>query len=372
MYNYTVFGDVNEIIRDIVSAYPANEATELKKTIYNDINFNNMLEANESSINANTGVGKLLEVMLNTVDADLSTNFSYIGKSRGDITKLKDFHAVNASINYINKINTDYGYATDKMNVTKNFALSNLNRMNDVYDILKSHKADFDYGYKTDNNVIKNTYCSLVCILIDLTCLNMIEVTEFMESIGANNIPANTTRPYVVHHSISRNGRFLNNVDKMIKIFHDGSWNKMFKVLRTNNGKRATEDAVAIGVTIALIAAIPMIAVMVIYLIRFFISFYFESAVNIRQKTSALASYISEVSKSEDDPKALYRQTKAVKTLSNISNFISTKILKEEISGTERVAAADREIKEKAYVSNAGYNQLTNGNGLSSSEIIFE
>ena len=141
MYNYRVFGDVNEIIHDIISASPANEASSLKKTIYNDLNFNNMLEANEASINENTGVGKLLEVMLNTVDANMDTKFDYVGKSRGDVTKIKDFYAVNASINYINKIVTDYGAAngmtpTPKLSVSP-LAPTNLNRMNDVYDILK-------------------------------------------------------------------------------------------------------------------------------------------------------------------------------------------------------------------------------------------
>lgn len=372
MYNYTVFGDVNNIIQDIVSAFPANEATELRKLIYNDINFNNMMEANEASINENTGVGKLLEVMLNTVDADYSTNFDYIGKSKGDLTKLKDFHVINASINYINKINTDYGYATDKMNINKNLKITNLSRMNDVFDILKGHRSDFEYGYKIDNNIIKNTYCSLVCILIDLTCLNMIDVTEFMEHTSAHDLPDANRRPYVISHSIGRNGRFLHNVDKMIKVFHDGSWNKLFKVVRNNHGKRATEDTVAIGIVIALIAAIPMVAVMIIYLIRFFISFYFETAVNIKQKTSALASYINEVSKDEENPKALYRQTKATKILSNISNFISTKILKEDRIGMDRVVVADREIKEQAYMPNTSYNQLTGGSGISSGEIVFE
>ena len=376
MYNYRVFGDVNEIIHDIISASPANEASSLKKTIYNDLNFNNMLEANEASINENTGVGKLLEVMLNTVDANMDTKFDYVGKSRGDVTKIKDFYAVNASINYINKIVTDYGAAngmtpTPKLSVSP-LAPTNLNRMNDVYDILKSHKQDFMYGYKIDNNIIKNTYACLVYILIDMTCLNMVYITEFMEDMTKHDLPNTNRLPFVIHHSVTRNGRYLHNVDKMIKLFHDGSWNKAFSVIRQYNGKKATEDAVAVGFLIAMIGAIPMVAVMLIYLIRFFICFYFETAVNIRNKCGALAKYIDEVSKTEEDHVALYRQTKAVKILSNISNFITTSILKEDARGIAAVAQADREIKEQAYVSDANFNKLTSSNGISANDIVFE
>ena len=375
MYNYTVFGDVNEIVNDIISAFPAKEATELKKCIYNDINFDNMLKANEASIDENTGVGKLLEVMLNTVDANMDTNFAYINKSKGDVTKIKNFYTINASINFINKIDTDYHYANSIMSktISLNVKVNNLSRMNDVYDILTSHKQDFMYGYKIDNNIIKNTYACLVCILVDLVCLNIIDVTEFMQETTKHDIPNADRLPYKINHSVGRNGRYLRMVDKLIKIFHDGSWNKLFKVLRTNNGKAVTETTVPIGVIIALIGAIPMVTVMIIYLIRFFISFYFETAVNIKQKAGALSQYITEVSKTEDDPNALYKQTKVVKILNNITTFISTRILKEDSIGMQNVQVSDTEIKTKAYVSDKTMdNFASSSNTITSSEIIFE
>lgn len=373
MYNYAVFGDVNELINDIVSAFPANEAMAFKKEIYNDINFNNMLKANEASIDENTGVGKLLEIMMKTVDANMDTNFAYISRSKGDVTKLKDFHTINASISYINKLATDYNYATDKHNVSTRFKANNISRMNDIYDILKSHRNDFIYGYRIDSNVIKNTYCTLVCILIDLTCLNMVDITDFMENITEHDLgDRQSTLPWKTTHSIARNGRYLNNVDKYIKIFHDGSWNKLYNIVRNKHGRVVTEDTAAIGIIIALIGAIPIVAVMIIYLIRFFISFYFETAVNIKQKASSLGSYIEEVSKSEEDPRALYRQNKAVRILRNITNFINSKILKEDAIGMNSVEVADRNLREEAYVSNNSFNQLANGNIAPNSEIQFE
>lgn len=372
MYNYNAFGDVNEIINDIVSAFPVKEAVEFRKKIYNDLNFDNMLEANEASIDENTGVGKLLEIMLKTVDANMDSNFAYINRSKGDVTKIKDFYTINASINYINKIHTDYGYTPSGRGNVSAMKINNLSRMNDVYDILKSHRNDFVYGYRIDSNIIKNTYCVLVFILIDLTCLNMIDITEFMENITRYDVPNNDRLPFKINHSVARNGNYLHNVDKMIKVFHDGSWNKLYNILKNKHGKAVTEDAVTIGLVIALIGAIPMVAVMIIYLIRFFIMFYFETAVNIRQKTSSLGSYIEEVSKNEDDPAALYKQNKAIKILGNITNFINAKILKEDSIGYQSVDNANKELRENAYMSSKSFNDLTNGNIAPNSEITFE
>jgi hypothetical protein len=367
MYNYAIFGEVNDVISDIISAFPADEAAEVRKELYNDLNFDNMLKANESSIDENTGVGKLLEIMLRNIDTDVHMKYPVIDRSKGDITKMQDFHAINASINYVNKIDADYHYANDNMNLS-NLKINNVTRMNDLYDILKSHKQDFMYGYRTKNNIVMNTYCALVCVLIDVTCMNMIEVTNFMEK-HANGESRDI--PFNIKYSPGRNGRYLRTIDRIIKIFHDGSWNKFFKIIRSRNGKVILEDTVSIGLAIALIGAIPLIAVTIVYLIRFLIAFYFESAVNIQQKTKALAEYITEVSKYEDDPKALYKQTKAVKILSNISTFISTKILKEDSIGMDTVQKADAELRTSAYISERNFDNLANSS-INTSEISFE
>lgn len=366
MYNYTALGDINTVINDIVSAFPADEATAVRKELYNDLNFDNMLAANEASVDASTGMGKLLEIMMHTVDGDMHTKFEYIDRSKGDITKVKDFYIINASINYINKIDADYHYSADVHNMSR-YTVTNLSRMNDLYDILKTHKNDFVYGYRIDNNVIKNTYCALVCVLVDFICMNMIDVTRFMEKIAESE---NKELPYKIKYNACRNGTYLRNTDKMIKIFHDGSWNKLFSVIRSKNGKYAVEDAAAVGLVIALIAAIPIVAVTFVYIIRFFIAFYFESAVNIKRKCGALKEYIEEVSKNEDDPKALYKQTKAIKVLGNIVNFIETIILKEDRSGMDKVEVADRELRTSAYISDRDFNEISKS-GIDTAEITF-
>ena len=367
MYNYAKLGDVNDVISDIVSSFPATEASAVRKELYNDVNFDNMIQANETSIDEHTGSGKLLEIMMHTVDGDMHTKFEYVDKSKGDVTKIKDFYTVNATIDYINKIDTTYHYANSKFDLS-HIKINNLTRMNDLYDILKSHKQDFVYGYQTDNNILKNTYCVLICALVDLACMNLIDISNFMESIAEGD---SRNLPFKVKYSMGRNGRYLRNIDKTIKMFHDGSWNKFLKIVKSNNGKTATEDAATVGIIIALIAAIPLAAITIVYLIRFFIAFYFESAVRIKEKTKALAEYIEEVSKMEEDPKALYKQTKAVKKLREISSFISTKILKEDRVAMDTVQKADMELRTSAYISNKEFNNLANG-GVNTAEISFE
>jgi hypothetical protein len=375
MYNYAALGtDVNEIIGDIASAFPAKEGIEVRKELYNDLNFNNMIRADEASIDERTGTGKLLEILLHTTEGNEYKQFDYINKSKGDVTKLKDFYTINASINYINRINTDYQYASNNANVfniSSQVKINNLSRMNEVFEILKTHKQDFMYGYKSGSNTIKNTYCALVFILVDLVCMNMIDVTNFMEHSVQSELRDESKVPFRVQWSMSRNGRYMRSVDRLIKVFHDGSWNKLVMVIRNQNKKYVMEEAASIGLLIAIIGAIPLIAVTILYLIRFFIAFYFETAVDLKQKCGALADYISEVAKSEDNPAALYKQTKAVRILRNTANFLSTKILKEDAVGMAKVVEADRELKTTAYISDREYNNLTNS-GINTAEITFE
>lgn len=372
MYNYSAMGaDVIEIVNDIASAFPANEAIKVRKELINDLNFNNLIRAEESSIDENTGVGKLLEIMMHTVNGNEYERFGYVNKSKGDVTKIRDFYTINASINYINKINNDYHYATDSFNVS-HIKINNLTRMNEVFEILKSHKQDFMYGYKADVNLIKNTYCCLVFILVDLVCMNMIDVTNFMEKSIESEKRDTSVLPFRIQYSMARNGRYIHNIDKIIKIFHDGSWNKTIVILRNQNKKYVMEEATTVGLIVALIGAIPLVAVALVYLIRFFIAFYFETAVSIKQKCEALADYIAEVSKTEEDPRALYKQTKALKKLRNTANFLSTKILKEDQVGMTQVAEADRELKTSAYISEREYGNLTGASGINTAEISFE
>lgn len=370
MYNYLALGDAIDVVNDIASAFPANEATAVRKELYNDLNFNNMLKANEDTIDASTGMGKLLEIMMHTVDSDMHSKFEYIDRSKGDITKIKDFYIINASINYINKIDTDYHFSSDAHNMSGNnkMRVNNLSRMNDLFDILKRHKNDFVYGYRINNNVIKNTYCALVCVLIDFVCMNMVDVTRHMEQLANAE---DRKLPYRIQYNACRNGTYIRNTDKIIKTFHDGSWNKVYAIIRTKDGKYAMEDAATIGVVIALLAAIPVAAVTFVYLIRFFIAFYFETAVKIKMKCSSLKEYIEEVAKNEENPVALYKQTRAVKTLGGIINFIETIILKEDKTGMETVKEADKELRTSAYISDSDYAQIAKS-GIDTSEIVFE
>lgn len=346
MYNYNKLGEVNAIINEIASTHPASEMAQVRKDLYNDMNFNNLIEANEASIDENTGKGKLAAKLWEDCMKDYSSKFGIIPKSCGDITKFADYDTLKISIDYVNKVDSDYQLSTVKKPVTNHeLTQTNIQRMNKLHDILISYKADFVYGFRANMGVIKNAYCCLVCALIDVTCINIASLTDYLGKTPGEDISA-------VNIKLSGNSmKFLKSVDKICALFDDGTWRKLITSIRRNGSKSFTGTSASVAAIIVMIAGAPIAIIALIYFIRVLIAFYYNSAANIRDKCKSLAEYIDEASRNEEDPSALYKQNKVRNKLESLSGFITSRLLKEADTGIDMVNAANKEIDVTTYVS---------------------
>lgn len=344
MLNYNKLGDANFVISAIVASQPATEMTAAKKALYDDMNFDNMLEASEGSISPTTGKGKLVVKLWDDCMKDYTKGFGVIPKSMGDVTKFDQYDTLKLCIDFVNKMDSDYQLST-KLAPATNYGMTqtNIQRMNKLHNILITYHADFIYGFRSANNFIKNAYCVLVASLIDITCINLAAVTNYVDMMPGEHINAVTVR-YGREQT-----KFAHTIDKLCMLFDDGSWSKLMREIRKMGTKSFLGESTGV---IVILAGIPIVVTAILYMIRALIAFYYSSAVTVNEKCKAMAEYIDEASKNNtDNPSAMYKQNKAKHKLESISGFIQSKIIKETEAGEARMKEADQQLVATTYVS---------------------
>ena len=114
--------------------------------------------------------------IVNSLYQDVATsakmvNFGKIPNSHGDIMSLEHWDITAKGISYLN----DLIPGTDR-----------LKTLNDMQDFLISARADFEYGYKYDIEIIKTLYCVMVMCMYDLfdSC-----IVQYSNTVNGNNFP---------------------------------------------------------------------------------------------------------------------------------------------------------------------------------------
>lgn len=347
--SYTKLAPLNDVISELIASKPATEVSAFRKSLYNDLNIDNMLGALESTINEKTGKCKLATKLTEDCMQD-HKEFAEIMKCGGDITKLKQYDIIAAAIEFINERDETYKMSAsigNDVGTYKNFGQNNIRRMNKLNDILTTFKTDFVFGFKTNNKLIINTFCSLVCVLVDSVSINMATLTKFMnEEVSGEGDPG-----YI---KMKVNGAHLNvfrYADRLCDMFDDGTWARLVKEFKNNIGKNFTGiTAATIGGAIIIAAAVPIAMVALLYMIRALITFYFESAVSLNEKCKAMKEYLEVASSTEPNEKAKHKQEKMIRKLESISGFLTSKILKEDDKGKIRIQEQNRAIDIDTYI----------------------
>ena len=347
--SYAKLEPINDVISELISSKPAEEVAAFRKSLYNDLNIDNMFGALESTINEKTGKCKLATKL--TEDCMRNhEEFGEIKKCGGDITKLKQYDVIASGIEFINERDEMY-----KMSATlssgiksyKNIGQNNIQRMNKVNEILTTRKDDFVFGFKTNNTLITNTFCALVCVLVDSVSINMASLVKFMnEDMNANGDPG-----YIKMKINNDHLSVFRYADRLCDAFDDGTWSKLIREFKNNIGKNFTGiTAATIGGAIAIAAAVPIAMIALLYMIRALITFYFESAVSLNEKCKAMKEYLEVASSTETNDKAKHKQEKMIRKLENISGFLTAKILKEDAAGSVRVREENRTVDVDTYI----------------------
>lgn len=333
MYNYSSIASISDEINEILDAVPATEVTSYRKALYNDLNVDNMFGVRESQLDENTGKLQVVDRLYADIVSQRNIDMGNIPMSKGDITRLKQYDTIKLSMDYILKYDEMYHISISLGKIPPR-GVQDIGRMTRIHEILITNKNDFAFGFTVNNAIIMHTYCVLVAALIDLVLLNMVTISNYIESAN----PSTLTKVKINNEKLTS----IRAVDKLIKSFENGTWTKYMQGAKKSIGKAISGWAVVAWTAIGIIGLISLL-----YAIRALITLYYESAVSINEKCKYMSDYIEEFTKIESDPAAKEKQIKMTNKLRSISGFISAKILKEDKRAKDTLSQSNVELFDK-------------------------
>lgn len=164
----------------------------------------------------------LSKKLFETVDIDASA---------GNITKLKNYDVTSRTIDNLNSLIGD-----KKSNVMK--------LTNEILGYLIKYRADYEYGYKTENDVIQSYYQVTVYALMELINYSAIEIFDSMRQAAGGIVPGLSQR---------NNKKFVGIASRLAKSYRSGSWSKLIIQLRKMDSSRLSKEIRNAGVTESLI-----------------------------------------------------------------------------------------------------------------------
>lgn len=318
-YIYSPFKIACECCDELIEAQPAKERISYKRLLLQDLGLDDATEA--ANVTRGAGRSKLVEVLYKDIMSKSNADFDTIPQSRGDITKFQHYKNMSTAIDSLNQLLGDH-------------ANDNMVRMNDLHEAIIQERASFEFGYKVGIELLQYIYCTLVEALMDVINENIVNYVDYLKETQDIELPPSLKN--------KNKSRVDSAVDTFLSLRKKGEWKKLIDHYRREYTKRSLATAMIIG-TVSVVGVVALL-----WAVRSLIYVYFYGAAKIDEKARAMSSYISAVSSTETDPKALRRQNKANRQLENVAAFIEAKILKDDQIAKKELQKADAAISKTA------------------------
>lgn len=231
--------------------------------------------------------------------------FSYIEASKGDITKLKDYKEIESCVSLLTKL-------INNNKNSKSYMKLCISRVSETINILKINKNNFVRTFsKSDVAVSKLVYDSMVAAVIEgLTGIISNFVTFSSDSYNNLILDINPNGK-----NISSNN-FFGSMGKFIDLHTN---NKLIELFNFEN-KKINEDAfLIVGISIAAIIALLLLARTIVYAVYYF---RIKIAEKLDEVKNLLILNSSTLSKDSNNKDTLEKQKKWIDKLGEMSDKI--------------------------------------------------
>lgn len=325
---YFNFGIATEAVQTALESKTGREMMELKQFLADDVIAATEAVDRVTRVRKDSYTNKYLTYLVNRVEAKAeNVNWGDLPNTKGNIIKWK--------------LNT---YISAALDIAKSFSPQNATviEADKLYQNIVQHRADFEYGYKSNNRFIILTYQAACFACVDVVMLALIEAEN--DAIGPKGVGmVKTIRPSQSSKTLMKSVTGLN------AAFTNGDWSKIVKGYRTANINtfKATESVTLMSVaaslsTVAIIAAVSITGgIAILSAIRGLISIYYRTAVNINTKARSMQAYLDETMPYEQNTSALEKQRKAHASLDKIAGFIEAHIIKDDARAAQEIKQED-------------------------------
>lgn len=308
---------------------------------------------------------KLINAMYKEVmDKKNHVDTAVIAKSQGNVLKLQDIDTTTGCMNKITLLLGPYNTKSTKM-------------MNDMYAFLIEARADFEYGYRFNNAIIRVFYENCVMVWYELIDINISLYTEMLRNPNSRAVKNKD------------NCTMVKTAENVLKFYRSGDWGKFVKAMKDPTVAAVGESAITMTyrakaqnmnsseiemidaviendtsklyepATEEIISTVMMVTVgvvMVFALLRVIVNYFFclnaKAAMYLENQADFLAAAIeAEENLNNTDPKAIAKQKKALSIMTSIAEFIEAKILRNDVKAEKQLETDAKKYYPKSVVS---------------------
>lgn len=163
---------------------------------------------------------KLIQRLYDDILSKKTFDTSDIDDSKGNILKLKNYEITHRTIDNLNSL-----LGNKKSNV--------MNLTNEILSYLIKFRPDYEYGYKTDNDVIKSYYQVTVYSLMEMINYSAMEIFEDMRQSAGGIVPGLPQR---------NAKKFIGIASRLAKSYRSGSWSKLITQIKKSDISSSTTN----------------------------------------------------------------------------------------------------------------------------------
>lgn len=285
-----------------------------------------IMEAIDNSSNPN-GKATMIQTLYKDILSKSSIDFGKIPDSNGDITKYTYYDQLYKSLEILNKLLSDR-------------TIEELELTNKLHDMIIACRADFEFGYKFDIELIKLVYQSLVLTLHEMINICIVSYVDYLKDTQNKEFEFKTFK--------SKDLLVVKSLKGIIASYEKGEWQQMMHSFKKDPKGLfgAGGGATLIGVAIAAPLPLKVIAAVIgiLFAIRGLVYIYFNTSVKIRDYVTIQKSLIDlNIDHGNDNLSAIEKQRKMSEALSSIAGVIEAKILKTDIAAKKDIHKDNKE-----------------------------
>ena len=181
-----------------------------------------------------TKQANLLNKLFKEIQKVEEIDFGKIPDSKGDLTKYVYYDQMYQCIEVLN-------------NLVEDKPSPNISSMNKLHQILLNARADFTWGYRTDNFVIITTYNLMVTSLYEMINVCAVDATEYLRAKMSMQLTTPTAKQM----------RWVaKTTNQFIKMYESGQWNTLMKTFKSSGNSMtiASEAALALRLVIVFLS----------------------------------------------------------------------------------------------------------------------
>ena len=310
----------------------------------------------EGSIETNAA---LIQKLYVDIISRSNIDFGVIPESRGAFIKYKGYKMMTESMDNINKLYE--GISSDEVTM-----------MNKLHDMIIACRADYEFGYKFDIEIIKLTYCVAVMALYELINVCILAYTKQMRKNGTVEFDFVKVK--------KKDVIVIRGAKSLLKSYESGQWSRMVQDSKKDptlmKMAPATEASFIGGMTLGgvvktgigavgkvptpifAVAATAVAIIAILVSIRALIYFFYHNASRMKDYVRTQKEFVDAAVRTEttegESPTVIEKHSKLADKLESIANFIEVRILKtnsdarKDLSETNATNYLQSEFKQAA------------------------